>query len=98
MSGFPDVREDIAVVVPEHVTAAQLLALVRHAGGRLLAGAEVFDVYRDPERLGEGNVSLAVRLTYRAADRTLTDEEVAERREAIAEAVADQLGGRIRAS
>jgi len=98
VSGFPDVREDIAVVVPDHVTAAQLLALVRHAGGRLLAGAEVFDVYRDPERIGEGNVSLALRLTFRAADRTLTDEEVAERRVAIAEAVADQVGGRIRAS
>ena len=37
-------------------------------------------MYRDPERLGEGNVSLALRLTYRAGDRTLTDEEVAERR------------------
>jgi phenylalanyl-tRNA synthetase beta chain len=98
VSGFPDVREDIAVIVPEHVTAAQLLALVRHAGGRLLAGAEVFDVYRDPERIGEGNVSLAVRLTYRAADRTLTDEEVAERRGAISDAVADQVGGRIRAA
>jgi phenylalanyl-tRNA synthetase beta chain len=98
LSEFPDVREDIAVVVPDHVTAAQLLALVRHAGGRLLADAQVFDVYRDPERLGEGNVSLALRLTYRAGDRTLTDEEVAERREAIADAVADQMGGRIRAS
>ena len=98
VSGFPDVREDIAVVVPEHVTAAELLALVRRAGGRLLVDAGVFDVYRDPERLGEGNVSLALRLTYRAGDRTLTDEEVAERREAIAEAVAGELGGRIRAS
>ncbi len=98
VTGFPDVREDIAVVVPEHVTAAQLLALVRHAGGRLLADAEVFDVYRDPERLGAGNVSLAIRLTYRAPDRTLTDEEVAERRDAISGAVSEQLGGRIRAS
>jgi len=98
VTGFPDVREDIAVVVPEHVTAAELLALVRRAGGRLLADAGVFDVYRDPERLGEGNVSLALRLTYRAGDRTLTDEEVAERREAIAEVVAGELGGRIRAS
>ncbi len=80
------------------MTAAELIELVRRAGGPLLAGAEVFDVYRDPERLGEGNVSLAVRLTYRAADRTLTDEEVAERREAIATAVSEQLGGRIRAS
>jgi phenylalanyl-tRNA synthetase beta chain len=55
-------------------------------------------VYRDPERLGEGNVSLAVALTYRAPDRTLTDEEVAQRREAIARAIGDELGGRIRAS
>ncbi len=98
LSDFPDVREDIAVVVSEGVTAAELTALVRRAGGPLLAKAEVFDVYRDPERLGEGNVSLAVALTYRAPDRTLTDEEVAKRRDAISKALADELGGRIRAS
>jgi phenylalanyl-tRNA synthetase beta chain len=98
LSDFPDVREDLAVVVSERVTAAELIAVVRRAGGPLLVGAEVFDVYRDPERLGEGNVSLAVALTYRAPDRTLTDEEVAERRAAIAQALADDLGGRIRAS
>jgi phenylalanyl-tRNA synthetase beta chain len=98
LSDFPDVREDLAVVVSDRVSAAELIAVVRRAGGRLLAGAEVFDVYRDPERLGEGNVSLAVALTYRAPDRTLTDEEVAQRREAIARAIGDELGGRIRAS
>ena len=65
------------MVVAERVTAAEVIAVVRRAGGPLLAGAEVFDVYRDPERLGEGNVSLAVALAYRAPDRTLTDEEVA---------------------
>jgi len=92
------VREDLAVVVSETVTAAELVELVRRAGGPLLAGVEVFDVYRDPARLGEGNVSLALRLTYRAADRTLTDAEVAERREAIAAAVGRELDGRIRAS
>jgi len=98
LSEFPDVREDLAVVVSETVTAAELVELVRRAGGPLLAGVEVFDVYRDPARLGEGNVSLALRLTYRAADRTLTDAEVAERREAIAAAVGRELDGRIRAS
>jgi len=98
LSDFPDVREDLAVVVPERVTAAALLEVVRHAGGSLLAAAEVFDVYRDSERLGEGNTSLALRLTYRAPDRTLTDEEVAERRDAITKAVAGELGGRIRAA
>ena len=98
LSDFPDVREDLAVVLPERVTAAVLLEVVRHAGGPLLAEAEVFDVYRDSERLGEGNTSLALRLTYRAPDRTLTDEEVAERRDAITKAVAGELGGRIRAA
>ena len=68
------------------------------AGRPLLADVEVFDVYRDPERLGEGNVSMALRLTFRATDRTLTDEEVAERRRAIAAAIERELGGRIRAA
>ncbi len=58
----------------------------------------MFDVYRDPDKLGPGNVSLALRLTYRAADRTLTDEEVAERRAAIAGALERELEGRIRAA
>jgi phenylalanyl-tRNA synthetase beta chain len=98
VSGFPDVREDLAVVVSENVTAAEVTDAARGAGGPLLVGVEVFDVYRDPDKLGPGNVSLALRLTYRAADRTLTDEEVAERREAIASALKREVGGRIRAA
>ncbi|HJS97188.1 MAG TPA: phenylalanine--tRNA ligase subunit beta [Solirubrobacteraceae bacterium] len=98
ISSFPDVREDLAVIVPEHVSADELIDAVRGAGRPLLAGVEVFDVYRDPEKLGQGNKSLALRLTYRATDRTLTDEEVAERRDAIAAALENALGGRIRAS
>jgi phenylalanyl-tRNA synthetase beta chain len=98
LTEFPDVREDLAVVVSENVTAAELLATIRRAGGPLLVAADVFDVYRDPEKVGPGNVSLAVALTYRAPDRTLTDEEVALRREAIAAAVAEELEGRIRAA
>ena len=39
---------------------------MRRAGGPLLAEVEVFDVYRDPERIGAGKVSLALRLTFRA--------------------------------
>ncbi len=98
LTSFPEVREDLAVVVADTVSAARLLEVVRRAGGPLLTGAEVFDVYRDRERLGEGNVSLAVRLSYRASDRTLTDVEVATRREAITAALADELQGRVRAA
>jgi phenylalanyl-tRNA synthetase beta chain len=98
VTSFPEVREDLAVVIADGITAAQVLDSVRRAGAPLLADAEVFDVYRDAERIGEGNVSLALRLTYRAPDRTLTDEEVAERRETIVRSLADELGGRIRAA
>jgi phenylalanyl-tRNA synthetase beta chain len=96
LTSFPAVREDLAVIVADTVAAAEVLAVVRRAGAPLLSGADVFDVYRDAERLGSGNVSLALRLTYRAPDRTLTDSEVAERRRSIAAALADELGGRVR--
>jgi phenylalanyl-tRNA synthetase beta chain len=65
-----------------------VLATVRAAGGPLLRNAEVFDVYP-----GANRVSLAVRLEFRADDRTLTDDEVAQRRAKIDAAVAERLGG-----
>ena len=68
---------------------------MREAGGPLLAAAEVFDVYRGAQ-VGEGDVSLALRLAFRSPDRTLTDDEVAERRAAIEAALAEQVGGRLR--
>jgi phenylalanyl-tRNA synthetase beta chain len=96
VTSFPEIREDLAVVVPDTATAAQVLELVRRAGAPLLADAEVFDVYRNPERLGEGKVSLAMRLSFRASDRTLTDTEVASQRKRITAALADEVGGQIR--
>jgi phenylalanyl-tRNA synthetase beta chain len=98
LTSFPEIREDLAVIVTDTVSAAQVLDVVRSAGGALLAGAEVFDVYRDEQRIGPGNVSLALRLRFRASDRTLTDEEVATRRRKIASALTSQLQGRVRDS
>ncbi|HEY2651427.1 MAG TPA: phenylalanine--tRNA ligase subunit beta [Solirubrobacteraceae bacterium] len=95
---FPEVREDLAVVVSEEISAAQVIEVVRSAGAPLLHGVEVFDVYRDADRIGAGNVSLALHISYRARDRTLTDEEVAGKRQAIADALSQQLGGRVRAA
>ena len=83
-------------MVDATVSAAQVIDTILAASGGLLASAEVFDVYRDDKRLGEGKVSLAVRLAYRAADRTLTDEEVAGKRKRIVGALEQQLGGKIR--
>ncbi|MBV9915180.1 MAG: phenylalanine--tRNA ligase subunit beta [Solirubrobacterales bacterium] len=95
---FPEVHEDLAFVVADSVSAAELLAVLRDAGQPLLRDAEVFDVYRDPEKLGAGRVSLALHLAYRAADRTLTDQEVAAQREEIVAAVSERLRGSLRAA
>jgi phenylalanyl-tRNA synthetase beta chain len=90
------VRQDLAVTVADDVPAADVLRVVREAGGPLLAAATVFDVFRGSQ-VGEGRSSLALHLEFRASDRTLTDEEVARRREKIVAALGDQLGGELRA-
>ncbi len=96
LPSFPEVREDIAVLVGDDVGAADVVRVALDAGRPLAVGAEVFDVYRDAERLGAGKVSLAVRVSYQAPDRTLTDAEVARQREFIVVALKQELGGIIR--
>ncbi len=95
VTSFPAVLQDIAVVAPADVEAAAIRATVLEAGGGLLTGAEVFDVY-EGEQVGEGNRSLALRLEFRAPDRTLTDDEVAAPRAAI-EAALSRVGASLRA-
>ncbi len=95
LTSFPELREDIAIVVDESVPAATVLDAVRAAGGRLLARAEVFDVYRG-EQIAAGRTSLAIALTFRARDRTLTDADVAPVRERIVARLASELDGELR--
>ena len=91
---YPSVHQDLAIVVDDDVPAARVREAVLAGGGELLRGAAVFDRYRG-EQVGEDRKSLALRLEFRAPDRTLTDAEVAERREAIKEALAG-IGGALR--
>ena len=94
VTSYPAVRQDRAWWFPAGVSAGDVIATVREAGGPLLAHAEVFDVYAPAGDDGAPpRTSLAVRLEFRAPDRTLTDEEVARRRAAIDAAVAERLGG-----
>jgi phenylalanyl-tRNA synthetase beta chain len=96
LTSFPALRMDLSVTLTEDVPAATVLAGVREAGGDLLADARVFDLYHG-EQVGEGRKSLALALTFRAPDRTLTDEDVAPLRERIVAALRDGLGGELRA-
>jgi phenylalanyl-tRNA synthetase beta chain len=91
---FPAALRDIAVVVPADTAAEQVRAAVLAGGGELLRTAEVFDLY-EGEQLGEGKKSLALSLEFRAADRTLTDEEVEAARQSIRTEL-EQIGATFR--
>jgi len=91
---FPPALRDLAVVVPTEMPAERVRATVLEAGGELLRTARVFDLY-EGEQLGEGRKSLALGLELGAADRTLTDEEVDQVRDAIVAALAE-IGGQLR--
>jgi phenylalanyl-tRNA synthetase beta chain len=90
----PTLRQDLAVTLPEDVPARDVLHALRKAAGKMLDGAEIFDVYTGAQ-VGEGRRSLALALTFRAEDRTLTDDDVAPVRERIVAALAE-LGGELR--
>jgi phenylalanyl-tRNA synthetase beta chain len=92
---FPASYQDLAVVVPTELPAAELRAAVLASGGELLHAADVFDLF-EGEQVGAGRKSLALRLEFRAPDRTLTDDEVGEQRAAI-EAALEKIGGSLRA-
>jgi phenylalanyl-tRNA synthetase beta chain len=90
----PTLRQDIAVTLPADVPARQVLHALRRAGGETLDAVEIFDVYTGSQ-VGEGRRSLALALSFRAADRTLTDADVAPVRERIVAALGE-LGGELR--
>ncbi len=93
---LPGVTHDLALVVDESVSYETLVQRISSAGGKLLADVRLFDVYRDPVRVGKGKKSMAFSLTYRAADRTLTSEEVEKAHEKLVNKVLRAVGGEVR--
>ncbi|GAA4849005.1 phenylalanine--tRNA ligase subunit beta [Saccharopolyspora rosea] len=96
LSAYPPVLMDIALVVDGAVAAADVVDVVRDGGGELLEDVRLFDVYTG-EQLGAGKKSLALALRFRAADRTLKQEEATEARDAAVAAAAERLGATLRA-
>ena len=95
---LPGTERDIALVAPAGVTHEEIVKTVRKAAPKdLLADVSLFDVYRG-KSLGEGKVSLAYRLLYRAADRTLKDDEVNKAHEEVKNVLRNKLHVEIRDS
>lgn len=95
ISSYPPVLEDLAIVVDEEISAQSVEKVIRIAGGDLLTGVRLFDHYQG-EQIQSGKKSLAYALTYQAADRTLTDEEVAQIRARILKQLGTELEAKLR--
>ncbi len=92
---FPPVLEDLALVVDESLPAERVAELIRQTGGKVLRAVRLFDVYRG-EKIGMGKKSLAYSLTYQAADKTLSDRDVAGIRTRILRRLEQELGAKLR--
>jgi phenylalanyl-tRNA synthetase beta chain len=92
---YPPVLEDLAVVVDEAVTAAEVEAVIRKGGGEYLSDVHVFDIFRG-EQVGKGKKSLAFSLKYIAPDRTLTDKEITKQRNKIIHLLSETLNAELR--
>ncbi len=88
---YPAVERDLALLVGDAVTAAAVTALMRERSGELLEQVTLFDHYRG-EGVPPGKRSVAFRLRFRAADRTLKDKEVDRAVQGIVGRLKEELG------
>jgi phenylalanyl-tRNA synthetase, beta subunit, non-spirochete bacterial len=92
---FPEVERDLAIIVAESHTAAEVEATIRRHGGALLRGLRLFDLYRGAP-LDATEKSLAYRLVLGARDRTLTEAEVDEAVAGVRSGLESEIGAHLR--
>ena len=92
---FPSVSRDIAVVCSAKTPVGELLSCIRENGGAFLRECKVFDVYTG-HHIAEGMKSVAISITMRADDRTMTDEDAESTVKAVLEALKEKCGAVIR--
>ena len=90
---MPAAVQDVALIVESTVSAADVEGALRAGAGDLLESITLFDRY---DKIGDGKISLAFTLVFRAQDRTLTGEEVSAMREAATAVAAAKFGAVVR--
>ena len=92
---YPAVLRDLAVVVPDTVTAKEVIDVIYEAGGELVEDVTLFDLYRGPQ-IPENCRSLAFAVTYRDLNRTLSDDVVTDLHQQIETTLRERLGAKLR--
>lgn len=92
---FPAIKRDIAMVVKDEVIVKDIASAISEKGGKNLESVKLFDVYKG-EHMQKGYKSVAYSISFRAPDRTLTDEEVAGDMSKILKNLEEKLGAQLR--
>ena len=95
---YPAITRDIAMIVPEKLTHVEILRAIQEPAEPLLESVQLFDLFEIEEGAAAtaSGKSLAYRLTYRAKNRTLTNEEVTTVHAKIRERLKRELGATLR--
>lgn len=72
---YPAMGRDISMLVPKNILVGEIEDMIAQRGGKILESYRLFDIYEGAQ-VKEGYKSVAYSLSFRASDRTLTDDEV----------------------
>ena len=92
---YPASFRDMAIIVPERVKSGDMVSAIMDEGKSVVEKVEIFDMYRG-KQVPDGCKSMAYAITYRADDRTLTDNEVDKLHSKISQRLASEFGGHLR--
>ena len=92
---YPAVTRDIAMLIDDSVNVYEIEKIIKKCSGNILEGYNLFDVYKGAQ-IPEGKKSVAYSVTFRADDRTLTDEEINGVFDKIVKTLEDNLSAQLR--
>lgn len=95
ISKYPQVSEDVSMIVNENLEVGKILEVIQKAGGALLTKTEVFDIFEDA-KLGQNKKSVAVHLTYQSQTHNLSSKEVETLRKKIISTLEKEIGAKVR--
>ncbi len=95
---FPSVTRDVAFLADRNLKFAKVLETLYSGNEPLLADIQIFDLFVDPsgEKIPKDRKSMACSLTYRATDRTLTQDEVNAVHQRLKGLLVERLGVTLR--
>lgn len=92
---FPSTSRDIAMLVKDEVLVGDIEAIIKQRGGKILESYKLFDVYKG-KQVEDGYKSIAYSITFRASDKTLTEEEVSKTMKKIINGLETNLEAKLR--